>query len=103
MRVQVTRRLVGQQKARLARQRARDRHTLLLTTRKLGRYVMQPRTQADQLDGLLDAPFAFVRLESPVAQRHVDIVKDIELRNQVEALENKADLLVANASSVPGR
>ena len=33
----------------------------------------------------------------PVAQRHVDVVEDVEVGDQVEALEDEADLLVADA------
>ena len=33
----------------------------------------------------------------PIAQRHVDVVVDVEVGNEVEALEDEADLLVADA------
>ena len=38
-----------------------------------------------------------------VAQGHVDVVEDIEVRDQVEGLEDEADLLVADASTSHGR
>ena len=36
-------------------------------------------------------------LEAAIAQRYIDVVEDVEVGNQVEALEHKPDLFVAQA------
>ena len=53
--------------------------------------------QADAAERVLDAPLALGRVEAAVAQRHVDVVEQVEVGDEVEALEDEADLLVAQA------
>ena len=102
-RVEVAGRLVGQQQARLAGQRARDRHALLLAAGQLGRVVLHARAQAHAGQRLLDAAPALGGVEAAVAQRHVDVVEQVEVGDQVEALEDEADLLVAQRASARRR
>ena len=80
---------------RVAGERARDRHALLLAARELRRHVLHARGQADEFQRVGDALVAFRGLHAAVAQRHVDVVVDVEVGHQVEALEDEADLLVA--------
>ena len=54
-RIEVAGRLVGEQEARLAGERARDRDALLLAARELRRQVLHARGEADELQRLLDA------------------------------------------------
>jgi hypothetical protein len=42
----------------------------------------------------------FFRAHAAVAQRHVDVVEHVEVGNQVEALKNEADLLVADTRAL---
>ena len=43
---------------------------------------------------------ALGRVEAAVAQRHVDVVEEVQIGNQVEALEDEAELLVAQARAL---
>ena len=95
LRVQVAGRLVGQQQLRLAGQRARDRHALLLPARELAGQVPHARGQPQLGQRLLDALLALGGRHAAVAQRHVDVVEHVQVGDQVEALEDEADLLVA--------
>ena len=49
---------------------------------------------------MLDTLFAFRGLHPAIAQRDVDIVEQIQIRDQVETLENEADLAIADLRSV---
>ena len=49
----------------------------------------------DALERVLDALLALGAREAAIAQRHVDVVEQVEVGDQVEALEDEADLLVA--------
>jgi len=62
--------------------------------------------QADALEGVRRAVPAVARREAGVDQRQLDVVQRIGARQQVERLENEADLLVpgsAPARRPPGR
>src|SRR6185312_3910429 len=74
--------------------------TLLLAARQLRRIMLEPRRQPDALQRILDPLLALGTRKSAIAQRHVDVVEQIEVRNQVEALEHEADLLVAQPRAV---
>ena len=93
-RVHVAGRLVREQEARVAGERAGDRGALLLAAGELRGHVVHARGQADDLERALDALLAVLLGEAAVAQRHVHVVEDVEVRDQVEALEDEADLLV---------
>ena len=80
-----------------AGQRARDRHALLLAAGQFGRVVLHARGQADLGQRVLDALLALGRVEAAVAQRHVDVVEQVQVGDQVEALEDEAELFVAQA------
>ena len=54
----------------------------------------------DDVERALDALVALLGFHLPVAQRHVDVVVDVEVRDQIEALEDEADLLVAQARAL---
>src|SRR5690606_8611574 len=95
LRIEVAGRLVRQQQARAARERARDRGALLLAAGQLGRIVLHARAEADLRQRLLDALAALGGRHAAVAQRHVAVVEQVEVRDQVEALEDEADLAVA--------
>src|SRR6202162_3099360 len=70
---------------------------LLLAAGELRGKMPQAREEADLLDSPLDSLLALGRGKAPVAQRHIHVVEDVQVRNQVEALEDETDLLVADA------
>ena len=39
-------------------------------------------------------------VKAPIAQWHIDVIEDVEFRNQVETLEDEPDLLVAYARAL---
>jgi hypothetical protein len=98
--VEVAGGLVGEQQARLAGQRPGDGHPLLLATRQLGRVMARPRRQADPGQRFGSTAPAFGRRQAAIAQRHLDVVDDVEVGDQVEGLEDEADLLVAQARAL---
>jgi hypothetical protein len=57
--------------------------------------VLLARRQADLGERFLDALLALGRRVAAIAQGHVDVVEKIEVRDQVEPLEDEADLFVA--------
>ena len=59
--------------------------------------MLHARTQTDARQCVLDALLAFGGGHAAVAQRYVDVVEQVEVGDQVEALEDEADLLVAQA------
>ena len=58
LRIQVSGRLVREQDGRIAGQRARDRHALLLTARELRRIMLDAVRHAHALQRLVDALLA---------------------------------------------
>ena len=96
--VQVTGRLIRQQDQRIAAQRARHGHALLLTARELRRDsascgATSPRARAHP------APAACAprRRHAAISQRQFHVLVDREIADQVECLEDEADLAVADA------
>jgi hypothetical protein len=75
--------------------RTRDRDALLLAARQLGGIVAQPRCEPYPLERAVDAPATLAARQLAIAQRDVDVVEQIEIRNQVEALKHETDLFVA--------
>jgi hypothetical protein len=43
---------------------------------------------------------ALCSVETTIAQRYLDVVVDIEIRNEIEGLEDESDLLVAQARAL---
>src|SRR5262252_4012275 len=95
-RIEVSGRLVRQQDERLAGNRARDRHTLLLTAGQLARQVLRAMRHADALERRFDALPALGGLHAAIGERQLDVLEDREVANQVEALKDEADLAVAH-------
>ena len=87
--------LVGQEEGRVAGDGARDGDALLLAAGELRGHVLHARAQAHQIKRAADALAPVGRVHAPVAQRHVDVVEDVQVRDEVEALEDEADALVA--------
>ena len=75
----------------------RQRNALLLPARQLRRQVFLAGTETDHVDDPIDALLTFGGTETPVSQRNIHIVEDVELRNQVETLKDETDLLVTQS------
>ena len=96
-RIEIAGRLVGEQKSGAPGQRSCNRHSLLLTAGQLGGNVLHARSEPDEFERLRDALLALARVHAAIPQGHIDVVEQVEVRNQIEALKNEADLLIANA------
>ena len=79
-RVEVARRLVGQDEFGVVHQAAGDGHALLLAAGELRRPVVEPLAQADHF-GQLAAPPPRRRVDAvAVVQRHLDVLDDRQRR-----------------------
>ena len=98
--VEVAGRLVGQQDRRLVDQRPRDGDALLLAARQLVGIVIHALAEPDDLQDFLGPLVALgglhLVLAAVVEQRQLDVVERRRPRQQVEALEDEADLAVAH-------
>ena len=97
-RVEVAGRLVGEHDRRPRDERAGDRDALLLAAGELGRAVAEPLGEAD-LVGELAHPLA-VRLAAGEREREHDVLGRREHRQQVEELEDEADVLTPQEREV---
>ncbi len=91
--VEVARRLVGEQDRRVVGQRARQRDALLLAAGELRRIVMRAAGQADLVEQRAGPRRGVGRARD--LHRHRDVLERRERRNEVEELEDEADLLAA--------
>src|SRR5687767_11190977 len=96
--IEVSSRLVREDDRRLVDQRPRDGDALLLPAGELIRVVIHPLAEADDLEHFLRAavPFGRFHLVAPavIEQRQLDVVERRRARQEVEALEDEADLAV---------
>ena len=94
--VQRAERLIHQQHARSAQQRARDRHALAHAARQLVRQRLLPARQSDQRQQVLRPHRARRQLMPPAhLQRQADVVKCVAPGQQGGVLEHEADLAVS--------
>src|SRR5438128_6311870 len=93
--VEVAGRLVGEEQRGPRDERPRDRHPLLLAGRELIGLVVGLAGEVDQGDDLGDSPrqLALARIEAGDRERERDVLGDVEQRDEVEELEDKAGLL----------
>ena len=99
-RVEVARRLIGQEQDRIVDERARDGDPLLLASRELGRAVPGPALQPHHLELALRPFPALATRDVPVEQRHLDVGLGGDPRQQIELLEDEADAAVADLRQV---
>ena len=100
--VEIAGRLVGEQERGLIGERAGDGHTLLLTAGKLIGRVVSAFTEADgrqRLQGPLALAFAGQALAG-VEHRQFDIFQSGRAREQIKALKNKPDFLIADVGQL---
>src|SRR3954468_8908872 len=99
-RVEVTRRLVGEQDEWIAGDRAGHSDALLLTARELRRIMLHAMAHPHTLEGVGDALLALGRRHSTVGERKLDVLVHSEIVDQVERLEDETDLSVADARAL---
>jgi hypothetical protein len=101
LRVEVGRGLVGQDDEGPRHQRPGDGYPLALAARELVGLVLQPVGEAHFLD---EVPhYLRARLPgqgSPEQEGKLDVLEDVEDRNEIEGLEDEADLLAAVAGQL---
>ena len=102
-RIEVTRRLVGEEDERIAGDGAGDGDALLLTAGELRRIVLHAVAHAHALERIGDALLALGRRHAAVRERQLDVLVDREIADQVERLEDEADLAVADAGALRRR
>jgi len=94
--VKVSSRFVGEQDRRSPCKGAGYGDTLLLTTGELRRIVAHAVRHVHALERMLDAVLTLTRWHAgAIGERQLDILVDGEVADQVEALKDEADLLVA--------
>jgi hypothetical protein len=97
-RVEVAGRLVGEDDGRIGDQGAGDRHPLLLAPGELRGVMVLAAGEADPREGFARAAGALGGAQAQVAVEHrqLDVLDGPGARQQVEALEDEADLRVAD-------
>jgi hypothetical protein len=91
-------------RSRGTRDRAGDRDALLLTARELRRQVLRAVRHADLLEGRHHALLALGRLHPAIGERELDVLVDVEVADQIEALKmNPISRLRTRARSESGR
>src|SRR5438874_241322 len=98
--VEVSGGLVGEQDERIARHRARDRDALLLSARELAGHVPRAMRHPHPLERVVDALLSVGRRHATISQRKFDVFRDGQVADQVEALEDEPDVLVAHVRTV---
>ena len=98
--MQVARRLVGEQQRRLGDDGARDGHELLLSARELRRIEILLADDAEAIERVGDLGLALRRRHVAIRERHFQVLGDGELVEQVEALEDDADVLAAERDAL---
>src|SRR4029450_9318336 len=99
-RIKIPRWFVCQQNGRPARERTGDSHALLLTAGKLTWQVLCAMRHAHSFQSSGDKRLALAGGHSAISQRQLNVLKDTEIPDQVEALKNETDFAIANARPV---
>ena len=99
-RVEVARRLVGEDQRLVTHDRARNRNPLLLSARQLTRHVFRTVRDTHPVHYLLDALPALRRRHIVIEQGEFDVFRDIQFVDQVKALEDEADVHLANLTAL---
>ena len=95
LRVKVTGGLVGKDYLGISHDGTRNCHALALTSRKLSGHVTHAMAKSHAFKHLAGHAVAVASRHFTIKQRQLHIVNYVERINEVEALEHKAQLLVA--------
>src|SRR6266852_2019097 len=98
--VQVSGGLVSHQDERIADQSAGHSDTLLLTAGELRGIVAQTVGHADALERILHFLLALAGAGAAIGERQLYVFVNGEVADQVEGLENEANLAIANARAL---
>src|SRR3954469_8135365 len=94
--VEIAGRLVGEHDARLSDDGARDGDALLLAAGELRRKVMNARRKSDAIERRQREFLPLAGCDLAIQQRDLHVVEHRQIRDEVEALEHEAELLVAH-------
>ena len=100
LRIQVTGGLVGEDELGVGDDGTGDGHTLLLTARELLREVLGAMLDGHALHDGVHTLLALTGGDVHVTQRQLNVLKHIQLVDEVEALEHKADVALAELGAV---
>ena len=100
LRVEVTRRLVGEDELGVGDDGAGDGHPLLLAAAELLREVLGAVLDGHALHDFRDTLLALGGGDVHVAQRQLDVLIHVQLVDEVEALEHEADVALAELGAV---
>ena len=99
-RVEVPGRLVGEDHRRVGDQRPRDGDALLLAARELGGEVVHAAARPTSASARMARRWRSARLTPGVGERQLDVGQRARARDEVEALEDEADLAVAQVGEL---
>ena len=91
--VEISRGLVGQQDARIVRKTPRDRHSLALAAGEFCRQMIEPVGHAHGLQQFACTPLALTHRPGRFKHGHLHVFQGGQRRQQVEALEDEANVL----------
>src|SRR6185437_11751154 len=94
--VQIAGRLIGHDELRVTDDGTRDRDALLLAARELWRAVLGAVHEAQQLEHFTYASATLPRSDLQVTKGQLHVLKDRQVIDEVEALEDKADVALAD-------
>src|SRR6476660_2213052 len=92
-RVQVARRLVGEDERRLGHDGARDPHQLLLAARQLRGIEILLADDVEAVEDIGDTRGALAPDDASIVERHAEILCDCQVVEQMVLLEHEPDLL----------
>jgi len=95
--IEVAGRLVSKKNCGVGHDRTSDRYTLALSSRELVGDMVHPLLQTDARQGRFHSLSALCCGQSAERQRQLDVLKGRQIRNEMEKLEDKPDLLAAGA------
>ena len=101
-RIQVAGGLVGEQQRGPVHQRAGDRDALLLAAGELARQVALAALEADRAQRGARALALLGGRDAAVDERQLDVLERARARDEVEALEDEAELAVADRRALVG-
>src|SRR5215471_5489586 len=99
--VEVSRRLIGENKVRIRHNRARDGHALFLASRELAGEMLQPIAKSDKPQRRLGMFHALISCQRCEFQRQLHVLDRRQHRNQVEALKHKPDVRISPVRDFP--
>src|SRR4029434_5755452 len=102
-RIEISDRLVSQQDQGIACNRSRHGDTLLLTAGQLTRKMLCAMGHAHAFERIHHSLLAFGGFDPSIGQWQLDILKYVEVANQVKTLKNKSDLAIPDAGALGQR